>query len=364
MSGRFFWHGRGLGRRWWLAPLVGLALLVLAACDLGSIESPPLPWEMGRPRQQQPGWIGANLSSPSRYIREYYGLPEKPGAAVLYVLPKSPAARAGLRPGDLVYKINDVEIYSPNDLVSVVQRAPAGTKLRLTVVRPNPKDPNASPAGKTVTVSIGRRPDKLEEKLIEDFTKELKSQPNDPVLYYLRASMMETVGQGSNAVGDYARAIELAPRFGLAYSGRARLRLQGLMETVGLPQIRLRGGAAAGFSLRDLDEILSDAERAVTLDPDASWGYSVRAEAYLRRAQAAASTAQVVQDLERAINDASNALSVEPSLARTRLVRAIAYYFAGRPAEAQADLVLVLRSQDAAVRQLAQEFWRQALAQG
>jgi|GEM_PF-1572327 tetratricopeptide (TPR) repeat protein len=348
-----------------MAVLLCLALVALTACDLSSIEPPPLPWESGRPRQQQPGWIGANLSAPSRYIREHYGLPDKPGAAVLYVLPKSPAARAGLRPGDLVYKINDVEIYTPNDLVTVVLRAPIGAKLRLAVVRPNQKDRNADPTEKTVTVSIGKRPDKLEEKLIESFTKELKSQPDDPVLYYLRASMLESVGQTTNAVGDYARAIELAPRFGLAYSGRARLRLQHLMQTAGLPILLARGGSGGvAFSLRDLDEIFTDAERAVTLDPEASWGYSVRAEAYLRRAQLAANIAQMSQDLTRAITDASNALTVEPGLARARLVRAIAYYFTGRSAEAQADLVLVLRSQDASARQLAQEFWQQVLAQG
>jgi tetratricopeptide (TPR) repeat protein len=343
-----------------LAPLLLVVALVLAACDMSSIEPPPLPWESGQARQQQPGWIGANLGAPSRYLQERYGMPEQLGAAVLYVLPKSPAARAKLQPGDLVTKINDIEISSPNDLVAVVLRA-QGVRLRLTVLRPNPNAPAGQPVEKTLTVAVGKRPQKLEEQLVESFDKELRSQPDDAVLYYLRASMMEALGRDDAATEDYGKAIERAPRFGLAYSSRARLRLQSLMQTAGLPVLRPRQPAASpSIAPGDLEAIFSDAERAVSLDPDASWGYSVRAEAHLRQAQERANAGLISSDLERAILDASNALAAEPSLGRARLVRAMAYYAVGHLPEAQADLSLVLRiSADQATRDLALEFLRQ-----
>jgi tetratricopeptide (TPR) repeat protein len=186
------------------------------------------------------------------------------------------------------------------------------------------------------------------------------------VLYYLRASMNEALGRSDGAVGDYARAITLAPGFGLAYSGRARLRLNGIMESAGLPLVRGREmpASAATVPSRLLDEIMGDAEQAVSLDPDASWGYGVRAEVYLRRAHERAYAGVVSSDLQRAINDASNALAAEPNLSRARLVRAIAYYASNRPAEAQSDLVLVLQNgSDSTSQRLAREFYELTLAQ-
>lgn len=51
------------------------------------------------------------------------------------VAPNSPAARAGLRPGDIITQINSVEIQNANQVQDSVEATNLGKSLQITVNR-------------------------------------------------------------------------------------------------------------------------------------------------------------------------------------------------------------------------------------
>lgn len=57
---------------------------------------------------------------------------------VLRTLPDNPAIKAGVRAGDIIYKINDEEVYNKStDYIASKLRGEAGTTVKLTVMRDN-----------------------------------------------------------------------------------------------------------------------------------------------------------------------------------------------------------------------------------
>jgi len=78
------------------------------------------------------------------------GLSAGPGAAVAAVEPKSPAAEAGVKPGDVVLSFDGEEITEPAELVLLLTRAPVGADVPLEVIRDGEQ--------MTITVRVGRRP--------------------------------------------------------------------------------------------------------------------------------------------------------------------------------------------------------------
>ena len=63
------------------------------------------------------------------------GLPAAAGITVQQVVAGSPAAQAGLRPGDVLTKVNDQQIDQDHPLTSIMVRTRPGDKVRLTVIR-------------------------------------------------------------------------------------------------------------------------------------------------------------------------------------------------------------------------------------
>jgi serine protease Do len=78
------------------------------------------------------------------------GLAAGSGAAVAAVEPKSPAAEAGVKPGDLVLNFDGEAITESAALVLLLTRSPVGAEVPLEIIR----DGKAM----TITVRVGRRP--------------------------------------------------------------------------------------------------------------------------------------------------------------------------------------------------------------
>src|SRR5215208_282718 len=56
------------------------------------------------------GWLGVTVQDVSQSLGESFGLPKPGGALVSSVEKGSPAARAGIRPGDVVLALNGKEV--------------------------------------------------------------------------------------------------------------------------------------------------------------------------------------------------------------------------------------------------------------
>lgn len=78
------------------------------------------------------------------------GVPDTRGALVAEVLPQSPAARAGLRAGDVIRDLNGKRIDNPGELARAVGLARPGDAARLTVWRDR--------AERTVQVTLAQAP--------------------------------------------------------------------------------------------------------------------------------------------------------------------------------------------------------------
>ncbi len=81
------------------------------------------------------GYIGAMIQNVSADIADSLGVSGQKGALVNDLTPGGPAEKAGLRPGDLVTKVNGHEVTSASDLTRQVGLARAGEDIRLEVRR-------------------------------------------------------------------------------------------------------------------------------------------------------------------------------------------------------------------------------------
>ncbi len=94
---------------------------------------------------------GNNPSAPSGTPNA----PGQPGARVAQIYPGSPAARAGLQPGDLVTQINGQKIDDPAELIALVHEMKPQTQAEFEVTRENQPQ--------KISVTIGSRANEFAE---------------------------------------------------------------------------------------------------------------------------------------------------------------------------------------------------------
>jgi serine protease Do len=80
-------------------------------------------------------YVGVNLDDLDREVARQYRLPIDAGAIITAVAPDSPGAAAGIRPGDVVTRIDDTPVASSGDLLRVLRRHRPGDTVRLTLAR-------------------------------------------------------------------------------------------------------------------------------------------------------------------------------------------------------------------------------------
>jgi len=96
------------------------------------------------------GWLGIQIQDIDEEIANYYGLKDREGVLVYQVIPDSPAAKAGLKDGDLIKAYEGQPIRHSRELIDQVTNAPAGRKVSLDILRDGKRQ--------TAQVEIGERP--------------------------------------------------------------------------------------------------------------------------------------------------------------------------------------------------------------
>jgi serine protease Do len=90
------------------------------------------------------GWLGVLIQEVTRELAESFGMERPHGALVAKVLPDSPAAKAGIKAGDVVVEFNSTEIDFSSDLPPLVGNSEVGKQVPVKLIR----------KGKTVLLSV------------------------------------------------------------------------------------------------------------------------------------------------------------------------------------------------------------------
>ncbi len=100
-------------------------------------------------------WLGAPLQGLNKEVAEYYKLKNVPVAQIGEVIPNSPAAKAGLKAGDKIIKLNGEALDRGDEpdetsriLLRKIKRMKVGDKITLTVMREREKQGAAAGAPK------------------------------------------------------------------------------------------------------------------------------------------------------------------------------------------------------------------------
>ena len=81
------------------------------------------------------GWLGIGIQDLSQNLSKSFGYTGTKGALVSYIEKDSPAEKGGVKQGDIIMKINDVEIKDSNHLKNIVAENKPKNKVTLTIFR-------------------------------------------------------------------------------------------------------------------------------------------------------------------------------------------------------------------------------------
>jgi serine protease Do len=97
------------------------------------------------------GWLGVQIQEVTPAIASNLGLPKAEGALVADVTKYSPAAKAGVKQGDVILAFNGHEVHKVRDLPIIVAQTPVGEHAKVEVYRDGKSE--------TFIVPIGRMPE-------------------------------------------------------------------------------------------------------------------------------------------------------------------------------------------------------------
>jgi serine protease Do len=90
------------------------------------------------------GYLGISMNDVTPENAHFFNLQDASGAIVAQVTPDSPASRGGLQQGDVITRVNDIDVVNGSTLQVAVSEMTPGTKISLGVIR----------NGKPVTLSL------------------------------------------------------------------------------------------------------------------------------------------------------------------------------------------------------------------
>lgn len=148
------------------------------------------------------GWLGVLIQEVDHDLADSFNLPKPEGALVAQLTEDSPAAKAGIRVGDIIMRYNGAPVESSATLPPMVGRTPAGTRVPVVVLRngqemtvnvmigelerekPVAQVKAAAPAGNRLNVEVAN----------------LTAEERDALGGDKRGVMVKVVGEGAAAV--------------------------------------------------------------------------------------------------------------------------------------------------------------------
>src|SRR5581483_4754540 len=100
------------------------------------------------------GWLGVSIQPLTAELARSFNAKDTKGVLISDVMPESPAAKAGLKPGDILLEFEGKKVEAPSDLQRAVAMAQPGQDSKVKVWRDQGE--------KTVDVKIGEAPDERE----------------------------------------------------------------------------------------------------------------------------------------------------------------------------------------------------------
>ncbi len=105
-------------------------------------------------------WLGVHLQEIDDGLREALDLDDQAGVLVSDVIEDSPAENAGIRPGDIIFKVDNKEVDSPAQLAKYIRRKDPGDKVKIRFLRDGKK--------KSEKIKLGERGIDLSRIVIGD----------------------------------------------------------------------------------------------------------------------------------------------------------------------------------------------------
>lgn len=81
------------------------------------------------------GWLGIQMQEITPELAKHFGVKEARGVVVTAVAADSPAAKAGIQPGDVILAVGDQTVRDAEDVRLAVARAKIGEQIVITVLR-------------------------------------------------------------------------------------------------------------------------------------------------------------------------------------------------------------------------------------
>ena len=97
------------------------------------------------------GYLGVNVQNITPALADSFGLKQARGALVAEVEPHSPAAKAGLKEGDVITGVNGQAVANANEITLAVSAVAPGQKVSVAVLRDGKSE--------TLVATTGERPD-------------------------------------------------------------------------------------------------------------------------------------------------------------------------------------------------------------
>jgi serine protease Do len=138
------------------------------------------------------GYVGVQIQPITKEIADSLGMKEEGGALVAEVQPDTPAAKAGIRPGDAIVSVDGERLKDARDLSRRVAAKSPGAKVNLQIVRDGKEQ--------TLAVELARLPDQMQASAPTQPTPQDESGASQPQLGLTLAPANSVAGAGNEGV--------------------------------------------------------------------------------------------------------------------------------------------------------------------